>query len=122
MDKFETTYDVLDVGTGCNIIPVGFRNLLPIGTKVSIIEVESKISYDDGSSEHLGPRRVNIIPGGSDEVLMSACTEKNASSIWGKMTVLDTQGGGDRKVVLEKVRNADPGGRLAMANFPLGKS
>lgn len=122
MDKSKSNYELLDISISCNIIPVGFRNLLPNGTKVEIIEIESKITYDDGSTEKLGPKRVVIKPGGSDEVLMSACTEKNATSIWGKLTVWDTQGGGDRKVVLEKVRNADPGGRLAMANFPLGKS
>jgi hypothetical protein len=105
----------------CEIIPVGFVNQLPAGTKVTIEEVEAKVTYKDGSIESFGPRRTNVVPGGTDEVFMTACTDKCVKSIYGKMTVMDTQAA-PKKVVREKTFKADPPTMcMALGSFRLGK-
>jgi hypothetical protein len=105
----------------CEIIPVGFINQLPAGTKVTIEEVQAKVTYKDGSTESFGPRRTNIVPGGADEVFMTACTDKCVKSIYGKMTLRDTQAA-PKQVVREKTFNADPPTMcMAIGSFRLGK-
>lgn len=106
----------------CEIIPVGFVNLLPAGTKVTIEEVQAKVNYKDGSTESFGPRRTNIVPGGPDEVFMTACTDKCVKSIYGKMTLMDTQAA-PKKVVQEKTFYGDPPTQcMKLGNFRLGKN
>lgn len=107
--------------SACEIIPVGFSNVLPAGTSVSIIEIEAKITYEP-SVESFPPRRVDLKPQSKEEVFLSQCTTKCAKKIWGKMTVLDTQGGGSKTTVREKTYEAPPGQCFPMQHFRLGKS
>lgn len=123
MNDSPVIFDVVDTQLHCDIKTAGFRNLMPSGVAVNIVKVQAKFTYTDGSSEMVGPRIVDIIAGGNDEVLMSSCNDKCASSIWGQMTVRDRQAGGDRTVVLEKTRLADgPNKCLLSGVFPLGKT
>lgn len=110
-----------DVNIFCNIVPAGFMNLLPAGTKVTITHIKAKFNYSDGTSDTV-ERSVYILPQGGDEVLMSSCTDKCVKSVVGTMTILDEQGGGSRTVVLEKTRFADGGPNkcITIVKYPLG--
>lgn len=116
-------YNLVENDSKCRIIPFGFSNQLPAGIQVVIIEIEGRVTYEDGTSESFGPRRVNIPPQGKDEVFMTSCTFKCATKIYGKMTIHDTQGGRDVKVARDKTMLPDAGKPcLGGAIFPLGKS
>lgn len=123
METALISYDVRDEAhLTCDIVSAGFRNLMPEGAKVVIIQIKAKVTYSDGTFVKLGPRDVSIAPGGTDQVLMTGCSEKCVTSITGEMTVRDSQGGGSRDVILEKTRTADPGKCLLVGIFPLGRN
>jgi ribosomal protein S28E/S33 len=108
-----------DANIYCNIVSAGFRNLLPAGARVTITHVKVKFNYDGGTSQTI-ERNVNIPPQGSDEVLLSECTDKCVKTIVGTVTVLDQQGPKPKEVVLEKTRFAEGNTCLLVGIFPLG--
>lgn len=123
MSNDEFTFDLKDTDLECNIVTAGFQNLLPASMNVTIIKIESTVTFEDGTTEVLGPRNVSIGPGGKDETLHTSCTSKCARSVFGKLTILDRQGQVAREVIKSKTRYPDTATQcLIFAIFPIGKN
>ncbi|WP_146232422.1 MULTISPECIES: hypothetical protein [unclassified Pseudomonas] len=102
----------------CDITNAAFQNNVAAAHRVHIIAIGAIVKYEDGTTQQLGPKSVDLTSGQST-VLMSACSSKCCKSVFGTITVRQ-EGRNDTKTVSATKYPSGPDRCLLQASFVLG--